>query len=148
MKQAHKIMGISNTLTEQLDAMFNKWAKVCITDRQVMRLIQEAMEPSKEVLDNIRKGAVDELSTAFTNICDNTFQYAMQSATQQMETTKGTLFGAYNSISGFYQNVQEFKTGEDKLNSILFGTGLQRTQTAFKLCEEFGRHGAGIFAMN
>ena len=148
LKNAHKIMGISNTLTQQLDAIFNQWAKVRITDKQVMRLIQEAMAPSREVLDNIRKGATDELSTAFTNICENTFQYAMQSSTQQTETTKGTLFGAFNAVTGFYQNVKEFKNGDDKLNSILFGTGLQRSQTAFRLCEQFGKHGADAFRMN
>ncbi len=148
LKNAHKIMGISNTLTQQLDAIFNQWAKVRITDKQVMRLIQEAMAPSREVLDNVRKGATDELSTAFTNICENTFQYAMQSSTQQTETTKGTLFGAFNAVTGFYQNVKEFKSGDDKLNSILFGTGLQRSQTAFRLCEQFGKHGADAFRMN
>jgi phage/plasmid-like protein (TIGR03299 family) len=145
LKHAHKIMGISNMLTVQLDTIFNQWAKVKITDKHVMRLIQEAMSPSKEVLDNVRKGATDDFSTCFTNVCDNTFRYAMSSPTQQTDTTKGTLFGAYNAITGYFQNVKEFKTGEDKLNSILFGTGLQRSQTAFKLCEQFQKRGAYSF---
>lgn len=141
LKMAHKIMGISNMLSTQLEAIFNQWTKVRITDKQVMRLIQEAMSPSKEVLDNIRKGADDKLSTLFKNVCDNAFIYAMSSPTQQTETTKGTLFGFYNSITGYYQNVKEYKTGEDKLNSILFGTGLLRSQTAFKLCEQVYKQG-------
>jgi phage/plasmid-like protein (TIGR03299 family) len=145
LKQAHKIMGISNVLTEQLDGIFNQWAKVRITDKQVLRLIQEAMSPSKEVLDNVRKGATDQLSTIFTNICENTFVYAMNSPTQQTETTKGTLFGAYNAVTGYFQNVKEYKQEEDKLNSILFGTGLLRSQTAFRLCEQFQKHGDTIF---
>jgi len=141
LKQAHKIMGISNTLTAQLDAIFNQWAKVKITDKEVLRLIQETMSPSKEVLDNVRKGATDALSTVFTNVCENAFVYAMSSPTQQTETTKGTLFGAYNAITGYYQNVKEYKTDEDKLNSILFGTGLQRSQNAFRLCTDFAKEG-------
>lgn len=142
LKQAHKIMGISNMLSTQLDGIFNHWAKVKITDKQVMRLIQEAMAPSKEVLDNLRSGADDKLSTIFKNMCENAFVYAMASPTQQTETTKGTLFGAYNAVTGYFQNVREFKTVEDKLDSILFGTGLTRSQTAFRLCEQFQRHGA------
>jgi len=142
LKQAHKIMGISNTLTVQLDTIFNEWSKVKITDKQVLRLIQEALSPSKEVLDNVRKGKEDALSTLFTNVCNNAFVYAMSSPTQQTETTKGTLFGAYNAITGYYQNVKEYKTDEDKLNSILFGTGLQRSQNAFKLCGDFQKQGA------
>jgi phage/plasmid-like protein (TIGR03299 family) len=145
LKQAHKIMGISNMLTTQLEGIFNEWAKVRITDRQVLRLIQEAMSPSREVLDNVRKGATDDLSSCFTNICNNALTYAMVSPTQQTDTTKGTLFGAYNAVTGYFQNVKEFKTGEDKLNSILFGTGLLRSQTAFKLCEQFQKHGEAAF---
>ncbi len=142
LKQAHKIMGITNMLTQQLDAIFNQWAKVKITDKQVLRLIQEAMSPSKEVLDNIRSGATDNLSKCFTNICENAFMYAMSSPTQQTVTTKGTLFGAYNAVTGYFQNVKEYKQDEDKLNSILFGTGLLRSQTAFNLCTDFAKRGS------
>lgn len=148
LKEAHKIMGLSNKLTEQLDGIFNEWAKVRITDKQVMQLIQQAMAPSKEVLANVRKGEFEELSTAFKNICDNAFMYAMSSPTQQTETTKGTLFGAYNAVTGYFQNVKEYKEQEDKLNSIMFGTGLQRSQTAFRLCELYSKHGEDAFGIN
>jgi phage/plasmid-like protein (TIGR03299 family) len=148
LKEAHKIMGISNKLSQQLDGIFNQWAKVRITDKQVLQLMQQAMSPSKEVLDNIRKGATDSLSTVFKNICDNAFMYAMTSPTQQTETTKGTLFGAYNAVTGYFQNVKEYREPEDKLNSVLFGTALQRSQTAFRLCDTFRKHGDDAFFMN
>ena len=63
------------------------------------------MVPNKEVLQNIRSGQLDELSTNFKNICDSVYEYAMTSPTQETETTKGTVFGAYNSITGYFQNV-------------------------------------------
>jgi len=148
LKEAHKIMGISNRLSEQLDGIFNQWAKVRISDKQVMQLIQQAMSPSKEVLDNIRKGTGDTLSTVFKNICDNAFVYAMTSPTQQTETTKGTLFGALNAVTGYFQNVKQYKEQEDKLNSIPFGTALQRSQSAFRLCELFAKHNDDAFIMN
>jgi hypothetical protein len=141
-------MGITNKLSEQLDGIFNQWAKVRITDKQVMQLIQQAMSPSKEVLDNVKKGMADMLSTAFKNICDNAFMYAMSSPTQQTATTKGTLFGAYNAVTGYFQNVKEYKEEEDKLNSVLFGTAMQRSQTAFRLCELFSKHNDDAFTMN
>lgn len=148
LKQAHKIMGITNMLSVQLESIFNQWTKVQITDKQVMRLIQEAMCPSKEVLENIRSGKDDNLSTVFKNVCEKAFVYAMASPTQQTETTKGTLFGAYNAVTGYFQNVKEYKEQEDKLDSILFGTGLIRSQAAFKLCERFSKQGADAFMMN
>ena len=36
-------------------------------------------------------------------------------------------------ITGYFQNVKEFKNEESKLKSIQFGTGLNKTHTAFKL---------------
>jgi hypothetical protein len=72
----------------------------------------------------------------------NVVEYAFASPTQQQETTKGTLFGAYNAITGYFQNVRAYKNAEVKLKSLfLGGTAQQRTQTAFRLCEEFAQHG-------
>lgn len=146
LKEAHRVMNISNQLAGQLDSIFNEWAKVRITDKEVMQLIQHAMAPSPEVLKGIRDG--EEQSTIFNNICNNAFMYAMNSPTQHTETTKGTLFGAYNAITGYFQNVKEYKDGEAKLKSIMFGTGQLRTQAAFRQCELFQKHGSGIFQMN
>lgn len=38
-----------------------------------------------------------------------------------MDTTKGTLFGAYNAVTGYYQNVRNYKNDEAKLQSIVMG---------------------------
>ena len=45
---------------------------------------------------------MDELSTCYKSICDSVYEYAMSSPTQQTETTKGTVFGAYNSVTGYF----------------------------------------------
>jgi len=141
LKEAHKAMGISNRLSAELDGIFNQWAKVRITDAKVNELIQLAMVPNKEVLRNLQTGNVDELSSCFLNICDNAYEYAMASPTQQTETTKGTLFGAYNAITGYFQNVRSYKSEEAKFKSIMDGTGKLRTQTAFDLCMAYSKNG-------
>ena len=119
LEQAHKVMGISNQLSAQLEQVFNSWSKVRITDREVRKLIQLAMVPNKEVLQNLQEGKHDELSTCFKNICDTAFEYAMSHPSQQQETTKGTVFGAYNAVTGYFQNVRHYKDDEAKLKSIL-----------------------------
>lgn len=73
---------------------------------------------------------------------DSAFEYAMSSPTQQEATTKGTLFGAYNSVTGYFQNVRSYKDSEAKFKSILTGTGLARTQTAFDLCMDYMKVGS------
>jgi len=146
LKEAHKVMGISNKLANELDGIFNHWSKVRITDKEVMLLIQQAMCPGKEVLKSLKNG--EETSTVFKNICENAFIYAMNSPSQQTETTKGTLFGAYNAITGYFQNVKEYKDDEAKVKSVLFGTVLLRTQAAFDLCTSFAKHGSEALQLN
>ncbi|TAJ47358.1 MAG: DUF945 domain-containing protein [Chitinophagaceae bacterium] len=138
LEQAHKLMGITNTLSAELETIFNRWASVRITDPEVKKLIQLAMCPNKEVYNNLQAGKDDDLSTCFKNICDNAFAYAMSNPTQQMETTRGTLYGAYNSVTGYFQNVRSYKNDEAKLKSLLYGgTAQLRTQKAFDLCSGF-----------
>lgn len=138
LEQAHKVMGISSQLSVQLEQVFNNWSKLPILDKEVRKLIQLAMVPNKEVLHNLQAGKQDELSTCFKNMCDTAFEYAMSNPTQQQETTKGTLFGAYNAVTGYFQNVRNYKDDEAKVKSLLFGgTGQLRTQAAFDLCLAF-----------
>lgn len=140
LEQAHKLMGITNTLSEQLETIFNRWSKVQISDPEVKKLIHQAMCPNKEVYNNLQSGKDDELSTAFKNICDNAYTYAMSNETQLMDTTRGTLFGAYNAVTGYFQNVRQYKNEEAKLKSLLYGgIAQQRNQKAFDLCTSFER---------
>jgi phage/plasmid-like protein (TIGR03299 family) len=149
LEQAHKVMGISNKLSQEMEGIFNQWSKVSITDTAVKKLVQLALVPNKEVLQNLQKGKEDELSTCFKNMCDSAFDYAMSSPSQQTETTKGTLFGAYNAVTGYFQNVRTFKDDEAKLKSLLFGgTGQLRSQAAFDLCEAYSKKGDNIFLLN
>jgi hypothetical protein len=71
IENAHKIMGLANTLSNQLEGIFNNWTKVKVSDREVRKLIQLALCPNKETLDLIKKGAEDEVSTVFKNVVDN-----------------------------------------------------------------------------
>ena len=149
LDDAQKLMGLTNTMSAELEGIFNQWAKVSITDKEVKRLIQLAMCPNKETLDLIKKGAEGDFSTVFKNVCEDAFSYAMTSDTQQLETTKGTVFGAYNAITGYYQNVKKFKNDEDKVKSLLMGgTGQTKAQQAFNLCNSFTSQGAEILLFN
>jgi hypothetical protein len=148
LKQAHTLMGITSLLAGEMEGLFNHWAKVRITDAEVKKLIQIAKAPNKEVLENLAEGKLDQLSTHYTNIVDNVYEYALGSQTQQMETSAGTVFGAYNSITGYFQNVRSFKSDEAKFKSIMDGTAKQRAQTTFNLCNEFVQHGGEALIYN
>lgn len=149
LEQAHKVMGISNTMAAELESLFNQWAKVRITDPELKKLIQVAMVPNKEVLANIQSGKDDELSVCFRNMVNSVYTYATESPTQYGQTTMGTVFGAYNAVTGYFQNMRTYKDQEAKLKSIMYGgTAQLRTQTAFNLCTEFVKHGTNALNMN
>lgn len=148
LKQAHTLMGISHNLAGELEGIFNQWANVRITDKEVKKLIQIAMSPNKEVLKNLAAGNIDGLSTNYTNMVDSVFEYAMASPTQQMDTTGGTVFGAYNAVTGYFQNVRNYKDDEAKFKSIMDGTAKQRAQIAFDLCRDFAKSGADSLKFN
>jgi len=79
-------------------------------------------------------------------MCDNVYGYTQSAPSQQTDTTNGTVFGAYNAITGYFQNVRIYKNEEAKLKSLLLGgTGQLRTQKAFHLCEDFTMKGDFIF---
>ena len=149
IENAHKIMGLANTLSTQLENIFNNWTKVRVTDQEVKKLIQLALCPNKETLDLLKKGAHDEISTLFKNMIDDAFNYAMLSDTQQMDTTKGTLYGAYNAVTGYFHNVRNYKNDEAKLQSIVLGGTAQiKSQKAFELCTDFSQFGNEILNFN
>ncbi len=138
---AHTVMGISNQLSSELEDIFNIWARIPVMDEEVKKLIQIALAPNKETLHKIGTG--DENSAYFEKMCDNAFEYAMSNETQSMATTKGTLFGAYNAVTGYFQNVRVFKDSEAKLKSMMLGGLAQmRTQKAFNICSEFAFKGS------
>lgn len=149
MDDAHKVMGLANKLSNELESTFNHWAKITVCDDEMKRLIQLALCPNKETLNHLQKGNFDDVSTVFKNTVDDAFAYAMISESQQMDTTKGTLFGAYNAVTGYFQNVRNYKDNEAKLQSIILGgTAQLKSQKAFDLCKNFALSGAETLIMN
>lgn len=144
-----KIMGLVDTRTNELQQLFNQWARIRITDQHVLRLIQMAMAPDSETLTLVQLDQFKRTSAQFQNKVESAYEYAMGSETQQMETTKGTVFGAYNAVTGYYQNVHGYKNNEAKLNSTVYaGLAQKRAQNAFDLCSGYAKDGAEIFQLN
>jgi len=144
LKSAHKLLGLTNQLSTEMEAIFNRWSRVRISDPELKRLIQLAMVPNKETYELLKTGKESELSSQFNNTVSAVLDYSLTSPSQQEATTKGTLFGFYNSVTGYYQNVKGYRDNEAKFKSIMGGTGLQRNQTAFELCNDFAKHGNRI----
>ncbi len=120
-----------------MEDLYNYWARIPISDKNVKRLIEVAMAPGKEVLKSVLEEKRGTLSSHYLKIVENVYEFALSAPSQMEKTTKGTLFGAYNAVTGYFQNVRNFPNEENKFKSIMHGTGLQRSQKAFDLCSEY-----------
>ena len=68
----------------------------------------------------------------YVNRLQSIFDFANTHPTQTTEAAQGTLWGAYNSISGYYNYIAPFRTQEDKFNSQMFGNANNKINKAFE----------------
>ncbi|SIN77279.1 DUF932 domain-containing protein [Chitinophaga niabensis] len=137
LEDARRVLTKSAEVSAAYKEIFSRWAKIRISDKQLKKLIKMAMAPNPETLESVKQDE-ENFSSQFINVCDQVLNYHFEDHAQQMETTKGTLFGAFNAVTGYFQNVKTFKSSEEKLKSILYGGAAQvKAQRAFDLCKDF-----------
>jgi len=135
LEQAHRVMGISNKLADDMQEVFNAAANFRVNDAQMKKLIGMAMAPDKKQSDMVKTGKDSELSTVTRNTWNDVMRYHRNNSTQAMVTTEGTLFGMYNAVTGYFQNTKKYKDQESKVKSIFYsGTAQGRAQAAFDIC--------------
>lgn len=136
LEEAHKLMGITNQLANEMQEIFVAMSKKKIVEKELTHLVVATLK-SKEYLNKIWIGDPKDVSTRMKNQVKEIVSYAKTNETQQMASTAGTVFGAYNAITGYFQNVKEYNDPNDKLQSILDGGAYKTGQRAFDLCLEY-----------
>ncbi len=131
LETAAKIMGMTSKVTAELNTIFNKMAEVKITDKKLREFIEQVMRPASQVIsaDQLEK----EYSQRFINTVDEIMEFAIDHPTQRTDAARGTIWGAYNSISGYFGYIKEYKSQEDKMSDLYFKNGAKRIETAFEL---------------
>jgi phage/plasmid-like protein (TIGR03299 family) len=131
LAEAHKVMGMASKYMLEVEEVFNSMAKREMNDDMLKEYICEVMKPDIKHLQSEEEKK--EFSKRLTNQCDSIYEFALSHPTQITNAARGTLWGAYNSISGYYNYIHKFKTQEDKFKSQFFGLGNQRINKAFSL---------------
>jgi phage/plasmid-like protein (TIGR03299 family) len=130
LETAAAVMGFSSKYTQEINQIFNKMAEVKIDDAQLRKYIETVMKPArKEILtaEDLEK----EFSTRFTNTIDDIMNFAHTNETQLTDAAFGTVWGAYNAVSGYYCHLKEYKTADQKMKDIYFKIGSQKIEHAF-----------------
>lgn len=124
IKMADKIMGKTEEYTKSTQELFEALAKQTVNEQQVDHYLSryflrdESFEIAKQ--HNFNYDTIDKkmIPTARINDIQTAKEYHENGPGQQK--IKGTLFGIYNTISGFQQNVKKFKTEDNKMESIIY----------------------------
>lgn len=122
MKQALALLGLSNSLYEQLDAIFNRMALTKISDKQLLDYVKALVPDNEQEEDNakvrgIRKAVLE-----------------LYESGQGADLSRGTVWGAFNCVTEYTDHEMEGDP-TTRLESIWFGRGEQLKLKAFQLAE-------------
>lgn len=139
LKEAHKLMGIHTELLHEQEDYFNILREKQIDINQFQTYVCNVFMTPSELqalamagLKNINK--VKEISTRKLNILNEVANYYEFGPGQSLVTAKDTLWGAYNAITGYYQNGKDFKNDlQKKVNTNFYGTNYLTMSNAYNV---------------
>lgn len=144
LEEGAKLMGIVNTMSNDLGELLKRLTRYNISDENIIRFINKIFLTKPE-LDVINSGGditayhKADISTKRINIIHSIIKYTFSNTGgQDMKHCRNTLYGVYNGISGYYQNVKEYNSNgkydaEKRMKTILQGTGYEVMQQALDL---------------
>lgn len=137
LKQANKIMGLQNSYSKEMEKLFEKMANTKATDEILERIIVHGLADNAS---NIKRYYDKDArqSTRFRNNVETAINYALTHPTQLKTSCKGTVFGALNAVSGFFQNEFDWRGNyENKMESIIEGRVNKKNMQAFETAMEY-----------
>ena len=129
LAEAYKVMNIGSKYMDEVNLIFNEMAKKKIEDDQLMAYIKEIMKP--EYKNKVSKEEEEKLSTRFQNQANSIYEFALSHPTQTTNAARGTVWGAYNAISGYYNYIHKYSGAEQKFTSQMFGNANNKILKAF-----------------
>lgn len=128
LQEAHRVMGIASQYNLEVQEMFNRMTDVKMTEGQTRDFLEKVMMPEYKS-DEIKGDK--KLSTKLANMIDAATQFALTHPTQKTAEATGTLWGAYNAVSGYYNYIKNYDSAEAKFNSQFFGTANTKMLKSF-----------------
>ena len=140
LNAAHEAMGLSNQYKKEISEIFYKMANTKASEQEYEEIIVKGLaDNSTQVKNYFNKRA--KVSTRFTNTINAIMEYAYTHHSQNVPSSKDTIFGAYNALTGFYQNKYDWGKDNDdaKLRSLLDSNGRAylKQQQAFDAALKF-----------
>ncbi len=124
LEEAHKLLGLTNSLYQELDFIFNRMALRKLTGKDILDYVKALVPDNPEAENNTR---TENIRKKILDLHESRPDAAMH---------RGTAFGVYNAVT---EMVDHFVTTDDpnkQLKSIWFGSGERLKLKAFQLAED------------
>ena len=118
LQEAHKVMGIASKYNKQVEEIFNQMLDVKMSEGDYRDYFTKVLAPEYKAKSAEEQA---EMSTRLKNMVESTTQFAFTHPTQMTVAANGTLWGAYNAISGYYNYIKPYENTEKKFSSQFFG---------------------------
>lgn len=130
LKEAHRVMGIASKYNKEVADIMNRMVDVKMDEGQYRKFFEKIFAPETKMVMTVDEEK--EMSTRMRNIIDSATEFSLTHPTQTTDAAKGTLWGAYNGVSGYYNYVKKFKTAEDKFTNQFYGQANKKMLKSFQ----------------
>lgn len=127
LKEASKLLGISQKYVAEVNQAFNHLATKKVSDEVAKALIEQLWQTQK--IDSTLPEKKD--STRILNIRNGVWE-SYQTGVGQAATL-GTAWGVYNGITHYLAHNQSYKSGDARFDSLMDGASSRKAQEAFDL---------------
>jgi hypothetical protein len=111
-------------------------ADTYISDNETIKYLCELFLSNDEyVVEQNKTLLLDKASTRKRNIIDEVISYTFNAPTQQTNTCRGTVYGAYNGVTGYFNNIKDYNTDgkmdrEKRMAGLAYGSAYDTSQKA------------------
>jgi phage/plasmid-like protein (TIGR03299 family) len=128
LKEAYRVMGIASKYSKQVEEIFNQMTDKKMSEGEYREYFTKVLAPEYKAKSAEEQA---EMSTRLKNMVEATTQFAFTHPTQTTEASNGTLWGAYNAISGYYNYIKPYDNQEKKFTSQFFGAANTKMLKSF-----------------
>jgi phage/plasmid-like protein (TIGR03299 family) len=124
LEEAHKLLGLSNSVYDLLETIFRRMALKKVTDQQLIEYVEALIPDNPESESNARTENIRETILRLHESVDGA------------KAIRGTAFGALNAVSEYTDHMTATKDADKRLNSIWFGSGEKLKVKGFELAQD------------
>jgi phage/plasmid-like protein (TIGR03299 family) len=127
LKMAHDFLGVSSAYMTEVGQCFGQMADARIDRDAEKQFFFDVMDNKVLVEGEDQKGH----SARLKNVVDVLMDFSISHETQQSDAARGTVWGAYNAVSGYFNYCKGFDSPEQKFVSLTYNGGNRTIRKAF-----------------